>query len=828
MKKIAVLYLARAAEGLEKFERFAQSYKQHPAGQDHDLIIIYKGDFKKGEMAGAKFIFRDIPHQSFSIPDDGFDIHAYLYAAERIQNEYICPFNTHTEIVSADWLKKLYTHLQKPGVGLVGTSASYGSHSNGLKILHHMHWLYYNEKVSFQDKKHIRDYSATFLGPSPQRTKYSLKHLSRLSLKKVIMLPIYFCKKAIKKINTKTVSHKDTHLMRDFQKYWGHTLNETSASYVKSFFSFPNPHIRTNGFMVERKILLEFKGLGKTKIDCYIFEAGIDSLTSRIAQKGLSVLFVGADGIGYPPKEWPKSNNFWMGDQENLMISDNQTSQYMNLSKNERRFHSYLSWGDYTGYPLELLVKLGHQMKKSSQVEPSFKKIKISIVIPTHNRLEYLKEAVFSVLQQPYSNWEIVVFDNASSEPIEDYLTSLNDKRIRYKRSAEFLPVTDSWNKAMGYATGDYVIMLGDDDGLAPEYMNTIIRYAREFNEPDFIYSGRYFFVHPGAQTIELSGYLDSSHYGFFFFNTDKSLRNEAYLLNPNDAHKAWNDSIECRRSFSFSMQAFTFNRNFLEKIKIDGKLFHSLFPDYYLANIAMAYGKTMLICPERIVIQGVSTASYGYMLFNNLEKQGDKFLNIQTYNDKIFDTYKKYLLPGSSYQDKYIITMGHVVNNVPKKANAKCGINRYRRYQIFCGINKNKPMNWLFMTDDGKNLWKHLSLTWKVWTLFMTLLLHIGKKVKIKGLGIVIRNMDMYTSDKLHYRLVTGEFSRLSEVFNFLTKEEENPKKTTQISKGRRKSQKEAANLRKNVATLRNKTQLSERRRKSQKEVADLGKKVA
>src|SRR5450759_1713977 len=98
-----------------------------------------------------------------------------------------------------------------------------------------------------------------------------------------------------------------------------------------------------------------------------------------------------------------------------------------------------------------------------------------SVVIPTRDRLDLLAEAIQTILLQPETpSWELVVFDNASSQPINEYVNSLNDARIRYERSDEFLPVTESWNRAMSLAKGDYVTLLGDDDGLTPNYFKRL------------------------------------------------------------------------------------------------------------------------------------------------------------------------------------------------------------------------------------------------------------------------------------------------------------------------------------------------------------------
>ncbi len=107
--------------------------------------------------------------------------------------------------------------------------------------------------------------------------------------------------------------------------------------------------------------------------------------------------------------------------------------------------------------------------------------MKFSVLLPTRNRLEYLRYAVETVRRQDYSNWEIIVSDNCSEEDISAYVHSLNEPRIKYVRTLELVPVTDNWNNALQQCDGDYVVMLGDDDGLLPGYFSTLLRIFSRF-----------------------------------------------------------------------------------------------------------------------------------------------------------------------------------------------------------------------------------------------------------------------------------------------------------------------------------------------------------
>src|ERR1700744_891987 len=100
--------------------------------------------------------------------------------------------------------------------------------------------------------------------------------------------------------------------------------------------------------------------------------------------------------------------------------------------------------------------------------------MKFSVVIPTRNRLDLLKCAVFSVLKQDYNDFEIIISDNASDEDIEGYVKSLNEPRIKYSRSNEFLSITQSWNRCIDLSSGEYILMIGDDDILLKNHLQII------------------------------------------------------------------------------------------------------------------------------------------------------------------------------------------------------------------------------------------------------------------------------------------------------------------------------------------------------------------
>jgi hypothetical protein len=306
-----------------------------------------------------------------------------------------------------------------------------------------------------------------------------------------------------------------------------------------------------------------------------------------------------------------------------------------------------------------------------------------SVVIPTRDRLDLLTEAIQTVLLQPEgADWELIVFDNGSSQAVGEHVKGLNEPRIRYERSDAFLPVTDSWNRALSFATGDYVTVLGDDDGLTPNYFQQLERIIRQFSYPELIYSAIYQFMHPGVAPWAPEGYVSDLKWGFFFGE-----HGAPFVLSPAEAHHAVVGSLHLRRNFTYNSQAFCFSRTLLSRLKSGEAVYFSPFPDYYLANVAIAHSRSTVIVPTPLAIAGVSKASFGFTLFNGQQERGDSLLNTTLTEDPVFCEIEQKLLPGPGYQIKYAITMEHVARHVREIFHEEFDYDRHRRLQIVSAL---------------------------------------------------------------------------------------------------------------------------------------------
>lgn len=147
---IAVLYLARCAEGLQPIREFVHSYRKYDSGIGHELIVVFKGYKKEDQLALARAEFAGLTFSSIELLDEGFDLGSYFQAANKISHEYIVFLNTFSHILCDGWLQKLYAHASDSDVGLVGATGSYQSVHSWMKLLQK---TYYVLRCQYLNKK---------------------------------------------------------------------------------------------------------------------------------------------------------------------------------------------------------------------------------------------------------------------------------------------------------------------------------------------------------------------------------------------------------------------------------------------------------------------------------------------------------------------------------------------------------------------------------------------------------------------------------------------------------------------------------------------------
>lgn len=107
-----------------------------------------------------------------------------------------------------------------------------------------------------------------------------------------------------------------------------------------------------------------------------------------------------------------------------------------------------------------------------------------SICVPTRNRAETLKYCLKTLIEQSFDDYEIIISDNSDIENIDAKILveKFNNKKIKFFKQQSLLSMTENYEFSVSKAIGDYVICLGDDDGLVVNVLSKLHRFILENN----------------------------------------------------------------------------------------------------------------------------------------------------------------------------------------------------------------------------------------------------------------------------------------------------------------------------------------------------------
>ena len=116
-------------------------------------------------------------------------------------------------------------------------------------------------------------------------------------------------------------------------------------------------------------------------------------------------------------------------------------------------------------------------MKKILENKP-----KISVVIPTRNRPQFIGTAVNDVLNQTYQNFEVIILDSSLDDKTEKIIKGFNDSKIKYIRVATEKNLPSKRNQGVKESSKDseYIAFLDDDNELLPRFLEKSIRKLEE------------------------------------------------------------------------------------------------------------------------------------------------------------------------------------------------------------------------------------------------------------------------------------------------------------------------------------------------------------
>jgi hypothetical protein len=265
------------------------------------LLVVFNGFGRDDDLTPWRRALVDLRYEELRFATPCFsDIAAYKQAADLVPARKYCFMNSKCVIRTRGWLETL-TSTAGPGVGAVAATGSWASQASYLR------------------------FELALGGP------YGRVFADRITTIRTLA--------SLSPNAPPPTPAPDS--LRGALSGW-----RTLANFVAAYRSFPNPHLRTSCFLIDRDVWVRVctdaptdKGLA------HRFESGRRGLTERLKAMGLRALVAGRDGRAYESSQWPASRTFWQGDQENLLVEDNQTRSYRDGDAKLRRALSGFAWG---------------------------------------------------------------------------------------------------------------------------------------------------------------------------------------------------------------------------------------------------------------------------------------------------------------------------------------------------------------------------------------------------------------------------------------------------------------------------------------------------
>ncbi|WP_237585455.1 glycosyltransferase family 2 protein [Alkalibacterium sp. MB6] len=233
----------------------------------------------------------------------------------------------------------------------------------------------------------------------------------------------------------------------------------------------------------------------------------------------------------------------------------------------------------------------------------------VSIIMPAYNSESFIKESILSVQKQTYTNWELLIIDDCSTDRTVDTVHSFNDSRIKLIELEQNSGAAVARNAGIKQARGEFLAFLDSDDLWTEEKLEKQIEFMRE-NNYDFTCTEYAEMNEEGAivNLIEVSDQLDYN--GVLKYCPG----NSTIIYNAKRLGKFYAPEIKRRNDFAL----------WLKVIKKAGHVhgLHETYSIYRVRSQSLSSNKFKLISHQWNVlynIEGLSWLKSAYILLHKI-----------------------------------------------------------------------------------------------------------------------------------------------------------------------------------------------------------------
>lgn len=115
--------------------------------------------------------------------------------------------------------------------------------------------------------------------------------------------------------------------------------------------------------------------------------------------------------------------------------------------------------------------------------------MKVSVIITSYNYEQYIQDAVKSVLNQTFTDFELIIIDDSSTDNSVEIIKQIKDSRVKFIQNDKNYGLKYSVQKALELAQGEWIAFLESDDLWVPETLETRLNYAEKYSDVGIIFN---------------------------------------------------------------------------------------------------------------------------------------------------------------------------------------------------------------------------------------------------------------------------------------------------------------------------------------------------
>ena len=130
---------------------------------------------------------------------------------------------------------------------------------------------------------------------------------------------------------------------------------------------------------------------------------------------------------------------------------------------------------------------------------------RVSVCIPVFNPGNFLGAAIESVLAQSFADFELLVVDDASTQPVASVVGRFDDPRLLFEENPSNLGLVGNWNRCLALAQGEYITIFHQDDLMRPDNLAAKVELLDNYPQIGL--------VHSNIDTIDAAGAVTGGHW---------------------------------------------------------------------------------------------------------------------------------------------------------------------------------------------------------------------------------------------------------------------------------------------------------------------------